>query len=451
MRRTTAIAAALLLLASGCRDKTPPPAPAAEKETEAHAPQPATTGPVPPEEEAGPAVATSDVQAIKRDGPVLEPRLAWTGTHFAVVWVQVPIGGNEAIHGILETHPGMPGAISLRALDSFTMHLVLVDGGTATAGEPVALAGAGGGPKALSGPALSMPAWQDGTLALAWSLWNEEAKTGLPARYVLGRWKPDGTPVSDPIILSKDQVHHTYIDWAPVLLNAVGSDLSVSWAVERTPAEADCKDMHGIQDGIAGAIVEPDGSFTIEYACGDVIHGYDVQTFGDSTCLVLHNEHIGYHTWVMCPGGSGEYYESVNPYDRHLAVSGGLAVWYDELDEEFELKGRCLDIFRPDDKAIVCARFKSMRLAWNEEGLAVEILTKDGQTHALPLSPGDHVPAKLLRRALEKKVPFVDAVWSGHSIGLAWSKGRQLRYEIVGPDGLKSGEPPPSTAGDPSP
>jgi hypothetical protein len=187
---------------------------------------------------------------------------------------------------------------------------------------------------------------------------------------------------------------------------------------------------------MAEAVVEPDGSFTIEYACGDVITGYDVHPFGDSTCLVLHNEHIGYHTWVMCPAGSGEYYESVNPFDHDLAVSGGLAVWYDELDEEFELKGRCLDVFRPDDKAIVCARFKSMRLAWSDAGLAVEILTKDGQTHALALAPGDHVPEKLLRRALAKKVPFEDAVWSGHSIGLAWSKGRQLRYVVLGPDGL---------------
>ncbi len=443
-------AAAICLIAGGCRGKkVPEPTPG--KKVEAPAPQAGKPAPAEPAEKAEPAVETSQMQTIKRDGPVLEPRLAWTGTHFAVVWVEVPPGGNEAIHGILETHPEMPDAISLNALDAFTMHLVLVDGRTAGAGEPVSLEGAGGGPKALSGPALSLPAWQDGALALAWSLWNEEAKTGVPARYVLGRWRPDGSPVSEPIILSKNQVHHAFIDWAPVLLHAVGPDLSVSWAVESTPVEAGCKGEHGIQDGVAEAMVEPDGSFTTVHACGDVITGYGVHPSGDETCLVLHNEHIGYHTWVMCPGGSGEYYESTNPYDHHLAVSGGLAVWYDELDEGFELKGRCLDIFRPDGDTVECARFKSMRLAWNDEGLAVEILTKDGATHALPLAPGDHVPEKLLRRALVQKVPFEDAVWSGHSIGLAWTKGRQLRFKVLGPDALTSDAAPASAEPDPSP
>jgi hypothetical protein len=234
-----------------------------------------------------------------------------------------------------------------------------------------------------------------------------------------------------------------------VRLVEAGGELAAVWTVETTPKEAGCTNEHGISDGVAVASVQADGSVDMAYACGDVLTGYDAFRLGEGICVVTHNEHIGDHTWMPCVGA--EYYSAVNPYSRHLAVSGGLAVWYDELDEEFELRGHCLDVFRPDDKNVICARFKSMELVWDDAGLAVEILTKDGEMHAMQLAPGDHVPAKLLRRVLAKKVPFEDAVWSGHSIGLAWAKGRQVRYKVVGPDGLTSGEPPPSAGSDPSP
>lgn len=430
MRRTTVIAATTIcLVAGGCHDKKVPE-PAPEKKTEAPPPakQAAMVETPPPEKQAEPPVVTTEMKSIKRDGMVLEPRLTWTGTHFAIVWPEVP----EEIAAASDEYLGL---ISLEDVETFEILLLLVDGRTAEASEPVALEGAGSGPKALDGPSLSWPAWHEDSLALAWCLWNSGAATGVPVRYVLGRWKSDGTPVAEPLVMAKGHVHQGELGLAHVRLVEAGGALAAFWPVETTPKDAGCTNEHGISDGVAEARVLEDGSVDMSYACADVLAGHDAFRFGDGTCVITHNEHIGYHTWITC--GSNDYYESTNPYDHHLAVSGGVAVWYDELDEEFEIKGRCLDIFRPDDKDVICARFKSMRLAWSDEGLAVEILTKDGQTHALPLAPGDHVPKKLLRRALAKKVPFEDAVWSGHSIGLAWGKGRQLRYMVLGPDALE--------------
>jgi hypothetical protein len=167
------------------------------------------------------------------------------------------------------------------------------------------------------------------------------------------------------------------------------------------------------------------------------MEGFDAYRFGGGTCSIQHDAHIASETWVGCTsGGDGEYFEYKNPYQKHLATGGGLAVWSDQY-KKGELVGHCLDIYRPDREKITCARYKGMRLSWEDAGLGVEILTKDGKKYHLPLAPGDRVPPKLLRPELTKKVPFEDAMWSGYSIGLVWTQGKQVKVKLVGKDGLE--------------
>jgi hypothetical protein len=135
-----------------------------------------------------------------------------------------------------------------------------------------------------------------------------------------------------------------------------------------------------------------------------------------------------------------DFWESTKPFEGILAVGGGAAVMYDLLDKAYRVSSHCVDVFYPpletgeSAAGASCARPATSRLAWEDEGLAIVVKTKDGKTYPLPFLPGDHVPLDLLKKILVKKLPATDAVWTGSSIGVAWLAGGTVKFRVLGPD-----------------
>jgi hypothetical protein len=375
--------------------------------------------------------------------------MVWTGSRFGVVWMEAEEPGDE-----------LPWLVEWDR--EFTMHLLVLPDGPDAKAEAVVLEGAGSGPKKLEGPFISNPVWAHGSLALAWVLWNEETGYLPPARYVVGMWRQDGTPVFEPRVVKKERIHNASNTFFVPLatLSAAQEGLLLAFLSDAPAKKTGCRFEHGSADTIEIIAIGPDGAAgEARFVCGDVIIGYAVHRFGNGLLTVSHNEHIGDHTWISClprsKGCHGEYYSAVNPFDRMVVTGAAAALWYDELDDEYELVGHCLDVLVAEGEdagpAVTCARFKSQSLVWDDAGLSIELAAKDGAIYRLPFLPGDHVPAQLLRKSLAKKVGVGDAVWSGSSIGVTWAKGRKLSYGVLGTDALKPGGPPASAGPDPSP
>ena len=426
---------AISLACAACSPKKAAPADSGSVDAARSEPAPtpaAVDAPVPPP----PAFTSRPASTVAGRKMPYAPRLAWTGTAFALLWAEVETSDEPPDDPSTDEYEVM----DLYALDTFEIRFALVDPASGVISQPVTLEGAGSGPKALAGPVFSMPAWFEGTVALGWVLWNDTVETGRPARYIMGRWRPDGTAVGKPVIAAKDPMHHMYYDVPDLHLVAIGPTLYLAWASEtrKSGCRCDCGDL----DSVAVASMDAAGSVGVEYVCADVMSGLDVGRFGGSLVVIMHNEHVGYHTWIHCipasDGCYGEYWESTNPLTRMIATGSGFAVWYDTLDEEtFEVAGHCLDIAVAGGTNVECARYGKHRLEWGAGGLGLTFETKDGESITLPFVPGDHVSPGLVRKALVDRAPVLDAVLGDGSLAIAWAKGDGIAVRVIGPDGLR--------------
>jgi hypothetical protein len=202
--------------------------------------------------------------------------------------------------------------------------------------------------------------------------------------------------------------------------------------------------MCGDMDSVAVATLSKDGTHVVGYECADVMTGFDVHLFGQGMVVRTDNEHVGYHTWLDCIQGAschGSYYESTNPMREILVTRSALAVYYDELGDDFGTVGHCVDVIRAstDAKNVECARPRSRRLEWGDDGPAMVIESKSGDIHLLPFVAGESLPVDMLVRALAKKIPVGQAVWTGSTIAAIWSSGKSLKVKMVGRGDLSPG------------
>ena len=119
----------------------------------------------------------------------------------------------------------------------------------------------------------------------------------------------------------------------------------------------------------------------------------------------------------------------------------GVAVWYTILaskDGEMKHDKKCMDILA-GKKKLDCLPYKGKHLRWTDEGLFWEMETKSGDKHTLAYSAGEHLPPKAVRQILVNKVAIMDAVWTGHSIGIAAITNNTIRYSVVESDGVVGG------------
>lgn len=387
------------------------------------------------------SIPESVVEKSKRAG-VLQPVVVWTGSDYLVLWLEtdadLALWDEPPNLGI--DRPDWAWALSLQ--DKIEIRAAAVDPDTGAVTHVVRLEGdIGRGPAGLTGPAFAPPVWHEGKIVLAWSMCNETTGGNMPCRHVVGLWNRDGSPAAGPAIAGKSRIPGLILDPALALVST-DEGLFLAW-----PATGDtdsgCRYEHGTPDSVRLVRIAPDAAAAgDEYLCGEVLNGFNLFRFGPGLLHVLHDEHIGNHSLLGCkPEASGcgdMFYESTNPLRAMLVTGGGYAVWYDELNEEFEVKRRCVDIVYANVKEgegsrVSCAGIKSKALAWSEQGLVVALETKAGERHELPLAPGDRVPPDLLKKAVKGAKPH-DAVWSGTSLGMARLQGKSIKFQVLGRD-----------------
>jgi len=381
----------------------------------------------PRKSQADESTESGDSVSDEDDAPYVVSRILWTGSQYAVVWFDAGTGDPWNVVDV----------------DDFEVRMMMIGDDES---EPVVLEGAGEGPKKLSGPLIGDIVWHRDTLVLTWIMWNEEVDPPYPARFVIGMWRADGTPVVHPRIVNKEKLHSTMLAYniGPSSdLVSTGSALYLVLPSERGPNVTGCKsDYHDGTDslelfeiGSAGEVVET------RYVCGNVMHGYRVKRFGDGLMAVIHNRHVSDHYDVIFNAlGKHDitrHTEHENPLVDSIFTGGGAALWWDEMQEDDyeKAKGHCVRIEIADGMEggpeAKCARPRSKKLVWNDDGLFLQITAKNGTIHSVPYLPGTKVDWDLLKKALVKKVPLASAVYGGESIGLAWSKGAKVEYRVI--------------------
>jgi hypothetical protein len=386
-------------------------------------------------------VEESEVQTVKVSRKIFRPSLVWTGTGLMAVWYEVmpPVDSPNKLD------PGL-GALDLSGMESFEVLTATVDATSAAIGEPVKLDGAGSGPKKLEGPIVTEPAWFDETLALGWSLYNDKVEGAPAARFVVGRWKPDGTTVGEPVVLAKDRYHHmavfSEVEGLKLPFFATTSGLHLAWASNKPASITGCRDHCGDMDSVAMATLLKDGTHDVGYVCGDAMNNFDVHRFGQGLLVRTDNEHVGDHTWLSGVKGASchaEYYWSSDQIKKIIVTGSGAAVYYDQTGGEYlpdlgyKTVGHCVDILYAavDEKDVECARPRSRKMMWTDAGLALVIESKSGKLYTLPFAPGEFLPVGMLRRALVMKHPIKQAVWTGSTIAAIWSSGNSLKAKII--------------------
>jgi hypothetical protein len=377
---------------------------------------------------------TVDTLSTKGKLKAVDPQILWTGSKYVVVWVEVGEWEPKS-HAIVAN----VNTWDMTDYEEFRVNLLVVGADSG----PVILEGAGEGPKKLVGPLFSNPAWHHDAVVLAWTLWNEDPDPPYPARYVVGLWREDGTVAAEPQIASKEKLHESsYIyDEAPdTWLVSTPSALYYAVPAGSWNKKSGCKGVHGATDSLELFVIGPEGEvLDTRFECADVMGAYHISRFGDGLMSLIFNHHVGEHGYLIFDmlgkHDLSQHWIGENPVKDLLMTGGGAAVWYDEMKTYGQVSGHCVRIEVADGveggPETKCARPKSRKLVWNDDGLFIEITAKDGKAYRIPYLPGDRIHPKLLRKELVEKVPFTSAVFGGNSIGLAWSKGKKVTYRVI--------------------
>jgi hypothetical protein len=187
--------------------------------------------------------ASSPAVSVKhaKDKVALQPRIAWTGFAFALVWMET---GPDEKGGVVDPWTG-GGARLGWAFDGTRpeAQLLLFDTDGNPIGEPVLLEGAGEGPATLAGPYFTFPQCREGAIYLGWRLWNEDASMlNLPCRYVIGAWKQDGTQAFKPQVVGKDDLSGMLAEEQGLTLTAAPSGIFYSWLSHQPGKVTGCQD-----------------------------------------------------------------------------------------------------------------------------------------------------------------------------------------------------------------
>lgn len=340
-----------------------------------------------------------------------DPTILWTGSGLAVVWYEWCSAHGERVR------------------------MMMIDEKGERDGDIVELKGAGSGPKGLDDPEYTAPVWFRGAVYIGWRRVNLDAECAM-GRNVVASWNPDGEPQIGPVVVAKvcsvrDDV---------ISLFASPSAVHMAWPEPFTDSSAD----PGGYDCVTIVRLDDDGGIESEVSeseCVDVLGRWSVHNQNEGLLSIMVDFHVAETTRISTGYLVGTYLETTEPVKEILVTSEGVAVWYTILayeDSKLKHDKHCLDIFK-GKKMWECIRYKSRHLRWTDEGLFWEIESKSGNVYTLSYSVGEHVPPKAVRRMLVKKVAVMDAVWTGHSIGITAITNNTIRHSIINRDGATDG------------
>jgi len=380
---------------------------------------------------------------------IVEPRVVWTGDGFVVVWMEV--AGDQELPGYEADVWSMDGV-------GFKAWVASLDKNGALLSEPVTIEGLGEPGKGARGPYIAYPVWKDDSLYLAWMTCEERPREpGEPylsdCTYMLGRWHGDGRNVLAPVVLGKG-VHSD--DWHGITLTSVEKGLYVSWESNEPRKVTRCpRSQCGDPESVKSVRVALDG--TVEetlYACGEVVSGFQGHAFGQGLVYVIRDEHMVESKIVRCSekvkGCGKTYREYPNSQGMWFDVIGmtraGLAFEYSSAwdEEKVEVTERCVDILYPpgQGKPIACIKPTNADYVWKSGGLRVDIDEGEGRVHSIQLKPGDHVERQVLEGVTGERLVFSDAVWTGGSIGVTWSREEEVHFRLFEREDDAVEEPP---------